>query len=288
MRWLVADSVANEEAFFCGHLDSYSHYLAQAGEAVEIHSLSNPEMRGRTFFINDVVFALDYYAEAWKWGGSDRSIRIAQVAAICSPMPWDVRKPDGSPAYDLILSSLPWMVSEARAKGCRAEYMPLAFDARARVCGMGVTRDIPLLFCGTRGGNHQKREAWLKELADVVTIAPPTFGREYFKVLARSCAVLQIHAEWSRGTRNAMRIFEAAGMGCGALTDGAQPEGWDGWPLPGYYMEGPSDVRRFLRHMKDPSVFDVADCDTSDTLVEHTYVNRIPRIIELAREIGGF
>jgi hypothetical protein len=175
------------------------------------------------------------------------------------------------------------MVEAARQAGCRAEYMPLAFDTRARVCGMGVERDIPLLFCGTRGGNHQKREAWLRELGDLVTIAPPTFGRDYFRLLARAKAVLHVGAEWSRGIRNGMRVFEASGMGAAVLAGGLSP-GTD--VLPGVFCRDPSEVRRMLSLTGDGQVFQGDAMESQGwTLLYHTYESRIPRLLELARSL---
>ncbi len=268
MNFLVADSLYCPEAFPFGHLDSYSHYLREAG-----HEVAQWELTTGTTPVGgwsgDVIFALDRYDLCRHAFGE---VRIAQVAAICNPMPWDVRKPDGSPAYDCVISSIPWMVEEARAKGCRGEYMPLAFDTRARVCGMGVSngiqgRDIPLLFCGTRGGNHQKRDEVLTSLGDRVTVAPPTFGRDYFRLLARSKAVLNIHAEWSRGVANNMRLFEATGMGCEIITDGDLLNMW-----------------RAVKSDDVPGAAVIIDGQAM-TLQHHTYESRIPRLVEIAKEI---
>ena len=209
VKWLVADSLSCPEQFFCSHLSSYAHFLREAGEDARSYcmTLDAPGVdyrEGDTFARPDVVFALDRYdrCASWHWGldvaARTPVKRIAQVAAICNPMPWDVRKPDGSPAYDLVISSIPWMIDEARAKGCRAEYMPLAFDARARVCGMGVKRDLDCIFVGTVGPNHKRRTELLAALSDIVTVLPPVFGRQYFATLARAKVVFNPHSEWSR------------------------------------------------------------------------------------------
>jgi hypothetical protein len=153
-RWLVADSLMCPEAFPFGHLDSYSHYLREYGESVSTWCMSHGALSQPVWDSDDgadVLFALDQYDRATRWPATKR---IAQVAAICNPMPWDVRKPDGSPAYDLIVSSLPWMVDEARAKGCRAEYQPLAFDTRARVCKR-VHKAVVESKCGPQCSNQR-------------------------------------------------------------------------------------------------------------------------------------
>ncbi len=225
----------------------------------------------------DVVYAFDRFdVMARSWG----AVRIGQVAAIVRPMPWECIKSDGKHAYDLILSSIPWMVEAARDAGATGVYMPLCFDTRARAEGMwSRERDIPLLFCGTRGGNHLKREAWLAELADVVTIAPPTFGREYFRLLARAQNVLHVGAEWSRGVKNAMRLFEASGMGARVITDGVNPKRWR---LPGITVESTREVRALLGVSELSETYGE---DDDATLREHTYVNRLPEILDLVKEL---
>ena len=142
MRWLIADSLSCPEQFFASHLDATTHYLREAGEDARSFCLnisSGPwdVHEGGRLVPADVVFALDRYDRCASWRGALPHAKfIAQVAAVTPVRPWEVRKPDGSPAYDLVLSSIPHMVEQARAAGCRAEYMPLAFDTRARVCGM--------------------------------------------------------------------------------------------------------------------------------------------------------
>lgn len=287
-HWVVADSLYDDDAFWCGHLDSLSWYLREAGEVVTaVEMIRGAGMKvwrretgsgGRP----GVLLALDDYARAAGfWGDTDT--KIAQVAAICPVMPWDVRKPDGSPAYDLVLSSIPWMVDAARVSGCRAEYMPLAFDTRALVCSMGVKeRDITCLFVGTRGSNHRKREEVLNALGDLVTIAPPTFGRAMFSLLARAKVVLNVHAEWARGVANAMRIYEAAGMQASIVSDGdfplgVVPFGWGKGEMSA--DEFRSDVEAALRQP------DGARDDQAIVLQQHTYVQRIPQLIDLARSL---
>lgn len=281
--WLVADSLYCEAQRFCSHLNSYSHYLFAAGEEVLSVVANSPVFVGPEKFLAwsdrelDVVFMLDRYDLGPRYNAK---VRIAQVAAICNPMPWDVRKPDGSPAYDLVISSIPHMVEQARAKGCEARYMPLAFDTRARVCGMGVERDLDCIFIGTVGPNHQRRSQLLAELRDVVTVMPPVFGREYFKTLARAKVVFHCHAEWARGAANAMRLYEAAGMGCRLVFDGyAEPwHGDSGWiGNYGNAKEAREEIRMGVASLSD---------DLEWTVYQRgTYENRIPQLITWAKEL---
>lgn len=288
MRWLVCDSLYHPEQFFCSHLDSFSTYLREAGETVErIVTWNAPGWHDKTpGEVVDVAFVLDQYQRGPRL---EARKLIAQVAAVCNPMPWEVRKPDGSPSYDLVISSILAMVEQARAAGCRAEYMPLAFDTRALVCKMGVKRERKAIFCGTVGPNHRRRAELLNELRDIVEVVPPTFGRDYFRLLASAKVVLNIHAEWAQGAANNMRIFEAGGMGCHVVSDGnpgdiTRHPWWSYWD--GEYVE---ELRQMIRVLLD------CDCepwrdrhwvqhyeDMGHMMAEHTYVQRIPQLIEWA------
>lgn len=294
-RWAVIDSLYCPEQWFASHLDSYGHFLSEAGETVvraclNYHwsSMMLEEEHPREPFYSfdglprdlDIAFFLDGYARALEVRAERR---IAQVAAVCSPMPWEVRKADGSPAYDLVISSIPAMVEQARAAGCRAEYQPLAFDLRARACMMGVKRDLDCIFIGTTGPNHQRRTKLLEDLKDVVTVLPPVFGREYMRTLARARCVISPHAEWAHGAVNNMRIFEAAGLDCEVVTDGdalgLTSSPW--WVSPG------GDSSKAWRDAITYAIDYGADAPPSEVLRAHTYecADRVPRLIDLARSL---
>lgn len=271
MRWLILDRLYNAEAYDFGHLDSYGHYLEQAGEEVFRFCLGGhrrfPAPEDRKF---DVVFALDGYEQALT---IPARVHIAQVAC-------DTVVP---PGFSAVISSIPAMVDFYRARGENAVFMPLAFDTRALVCGMGVReRDIPCLFVGSRGSNHRKREEILAALGGLVTIAPPTFGREMFRLLARARVVVNVHAEWAHGAANAMRLVETAGMGASIVTDGEFPPGVTpfGWGTGEMTADDfRSDIEAALRQP------DGAMDDQAIVLQQHSYVQRVPRLIEIARSL---
>ena len=288
MKWLVADSLSCPEQFFASHLDSYSHFLREAGEdalAAEVGVAGDfrfdPDWEHAPDELPDVgdidiVFMLDRYH--WQSAFPRHVKRVAQVAAVCSPMPWEVRKPDGSPAFDLVLSSIPSMVEQARAAGCRAEYMPLAFDLRARACGMGVKRDLGCIFIGSVGSNHRRRTELLRELSDVVTVMPAVYGREMFRTLARARVVFNPHAEWAGGIKNNMRSFEASGMMATVVTDAAPAPEF----VPGRVFTDAASAREMIRlSLAD----DYGSLDSYETLARGTYESRIPRLLEIARSL---
>lgn len=285
MRWLVCDSLSCPEQFFCSHLDSYSHYLREAGEYAQVicHNFDLPVGHVTWGYdTHDIAFVLDRYDYGARIPARKR---IAQVAAICNPMPWDVRKPDGSPAYDCVISSIPWMVEQARAAGCRAEFMKLCFDHRALVCSMGVKKDIDCLFVGTVDGNHVKRARVLEELRDIVTVMPPVWGRDYYRLIARAKTLVHVGAEWARGARNALRLYEGSGLGALVISDGDQRAGeYDG---PGECASTAEDIRKAVSGaLNDEYALRSRAQETMMyTLAEETYIQRIPALIDLARSL---
>lgn len=295
MRWLVADSLSCPEQWFGSHLSAYSHYLREAGEVVDSYcmNLDVPEEtvhEGDALRRPDVIFALDRYDRCARWSfdlttATQKTVKmIAQVAAITNPLPWNVRRADGSPVYDLIISSIPDLVEQARAAGARAEYQPLAFDLRCRTAIMGVKRERKAIFLGTRSPNHRRREEWLTELADIVEIVPPAFGRQMFAALASARVVLNVHAEWARGAANTMRLFESAGMGCAVISDGDRvdvPE----WPRPFHQpVDNVTEARKWIGRLLDGDDRDI-EIDAAEVLLNHTYERRMPRLIEWARSL---
>lgn len=289
MKWLVCDTLSTPEQWFGSHLSAYSHYLREAGETVDSYCLNLhvPEVtihEGDAWgAVPDVVFALDRYDRCARWGDGTfvNTKLIAQCAAITSPLPWDVRKSDGSPVFDLVVSSIPAMVDAARAAGCRAEYQPLAFDLRARTAIMGVKRDIGCLFVGSTGGKHVRRTQLLDELKDVVTVLPPVFGREYFRTLARAKVVLNVHAEWAQGAANAMRLYEGAGMGCAVVSDG-EGHGACHWPFDGTAVGARAAIESILSADSLSLAGSQARRSEAWVMQRATYecADRVPQLIE--------
>jgi len=269
VRWLVIDRLYNAEAYDFGHLDSYGHFLAEAGEEVWRYDLAgHRQFPGEGEAGWDVVFALDGYEQALK---VPARVHIAQVAC-------DTVVP---PGFSAVISSIPAMVDFYRQRGENAHFQALAFDTRALVCSMGVQgRDIQCLFVGTIGPNHVKRRRILASFGDFVTTAPPTFGKAMFRLLARAQIVVNVHAEWSRGVINNMRMYEAAGMQCRVLTDGV----WPSEVIPDQRF-GQVDFDRVLTMSPNQTTGELAARDQAVVLQNHTYIQRIPRLIELARSL---
>ncbi len=278
-KWIVADSLYSSKQWFCSHLDSYSHYLQEYGEEVEAFEHG----AGNHWTAPDVLFMLDQYghfAATNNEGPWRETKKIAQVAAVCSPMPWEVRKSDGLPAYDLVISSIPNMVEQARAAGCRAEYQALAFDHRALVCE-APKKDIDCLFVGTVDANHRKRQEVLAQLNGIVTVERPTFGRAYYNLVSRAHVLLHVGAEWSVGSANALRLFEGAGLRAVVVSDG----NWDGPGEEWWRRPKANDWNATVKSAVAEATFFThrADRHQGQILAEHGYHRRIPQLIEWSR-----
>ncbi len=282
-KWIVQDSLAAPEQFFCSHVDSISHWLNEYGEDATAYVVNSGVVRGNDWLEYDVAFMMDDFAAA---PGIKAAKRIAQVAAVCSPQPWEVRRPDGSPWFDLVISSIPAMVNQARDAGCKAVYQALAFDYRALVRA-APTKDIDCLFVGTVDANHRKRQEVLAELGDMVTVAPPCWGRDYYRLISRAKVLVHVHAEWATGAANALRLFEGAGMGAQVVSDGY----WSGVGRP-WWFEG--DELGWVAAIEDARLRANAPWDTREyggfdpcghVLAEHGYHRRIPQLIEWSRSL---
>ncbi len=296
--WVVVDSLYCDEQMFGSHLDSWAHYLNEFGErAWRVRMYPDYSFRAidGKFRNADVALIMDGFDNPLTSGAR---VVVAMIASIHPVMPWQVKDKDGRPVYAHVVSSLRWMVDESIKNGVPATWMPLAFDHRALVAGMGVKeRDIPCLFLGTTGGNHQRRTRLLAELGDLVTVAPPTFGREMFRLLARAQCVLNIHAEWAKGEANNMRCFEATGMGAELLSDGGNLK--ELWPDDGEsrasvwevdedrsrYPYGPKTLREEIAGKVRYIDGNCGLAGQAITLTEHSYIQRIPRLVDLVRSL---
>ncbi len=280
-KWAIFDSLYCPEQFTFSHLDSYATYLRLMGAQVAQVCWNFQHVPPAWDFVGepDVSFFLDRYEAARSTAGK---IKVAQVAARCSTMPWEVRDVSGKHVYSLVLSSIPAIVDEARAEGCRAEYMPLAFDVRVRAATMGVKRTRDCVFIGTRGSNHRYREQVLHELDGIVEVLPPVFGADYYRALASARVIISPHAEWSCGAANNMRLYESVGVGASVVYDGLFPEEHGsafGWSVNDFDRNWRETVKFALERT------DLLDNDTGEVLTNHCYENRIPALVSLVRSL---
>ena len=143
-------------------------------------------------------------------------------------------------AYDLVISSLPNLVTWFRAAGVRSELNRLAFEPRVlQALGPAPARDIPVSFVGSLSPEHRSRivllehvarhaslKVWGNGIARLPASSPlhacyqgEAWGRGMYDVLRRSKITLNKHIDLAEGYANNMRLYEATGAGPLLLTD---------------------------------------------------------------------
>lgn len=232
----------------------------------------------------------------------DYGVAVLQHAAMIPPRDFS--------AYDLVLSSLPNLVSLFRAHGLAAEHAPLAFDARVLDDPVPPQRDLDVVFVGGLVGVQHAPGARLLdalcERFDVAVWGPsldgaprgarvrrayrgPLWGRGMYDVFRRAKIVINRHGPIADGCANNMRLYEATG--CGALLVTEAAKGLDALFTPGAevatYTDEASCINRvayFLEH--DAERARVAAAGQARTLREHTYTRRARAVLGLIEPLA--
>jgi len=237
-----------------------------------------------------------------------------------SPPPEVVRE------YDLVLSLSRRWVSLLRESGCRAEYLPLAFDARTLLeTEVPQDRPEPVTFAGSYGSQ------WGRGLSDTEYVAGrvpmgcwgsspdglagaeairrsyrgPAWGLELVRLLRRtrvafnrhSDAVLDAEGYWHPAQTRMifdescnMRLYEATGCGCLLVTDRMAGLGQlfrDGREVISYgTKEEAVDLIRYYLD-HDREREALAAEGQARTLREHTWERRSGEFLELLEKEGA-
>jgi spore maturation protein CgeB len=225
---------------------------------------------------------------------------------IASPLPPE-RQLRG---YDLILTSFSHWVGQLPVP---TEYLAIGFDtkvlhalrARGATPDADVERPLDVVFVGSVNAEvHTTRVQTLERLCETVDLAVWGYGAEtlalgsrlrarvrghawgidMYATLSRAKIALNAHIDLADGHANNMRLFEATGVGALLVTDAA-PNLTDFFE-PGRevvaYRSGdqlPGLVRRWLDD--DAGRMAVAAAGQQRTLREHTYADRIGRLVEI-------
>lgn len=204
--------------------------------------------------------------------------------------------------YDLLISSLPNLVSRFRQAGLASEYVPLAFEDRVLADLRPAPRRYDVVFVGgLAGAEHAWAVRLLERLAERHRVAvwgygaerlprgsrlrrvsgPPIFGREMFQVLSEARIVFNRHSSVAGPHANNMRLYEATGVGAALLTDAKS----DLHTLftPGEEVATYNDAEECVAQVDALLADDrrreaLATAGQQRTLRDHTYRRRIPRI----------
>lgn len=249
-------------------------------------------------FRPDVILNQDVYmvGAAFLAGCAPEHCLIA--GQLASPLPersdWD--------SYDLMLSSLPNLVSRFDGMGISAQFCPLGFDASVHdLVPPGAERDIPLLFVGSFSAEHRARielleylctrvplEIWGSGLSSLERHSPlrrhvkgEAWGADMYRLLARARIALNQHIDMAGNFANNCRLFEATGMGALLLTDRKQN-------LDRYFHVGSEAVdygsaeecrARICTYLDDPIRLDeIAKAGMRRTLSDHSYAANMAKL----------
>ncbi len=208
--------------------------------------------------------------------------------------------------YDLIVSSFPPLVDWMRNHGVRAEANRLAFDPRVDRMIPQMPRDLPLSFVGSIFPMHSSRLKLLEAVAakipsieahgnitiDVTAnsplrerIYPALWGREMYRLLRRSQITINHHGDVLPYANN-MRMYEATGMGTLLVTDHKDnlAEMFEPEREVVTYRDASEcvdKVRFYLEPRNESKRKAIAAAGYERTLREHTYAQRISRLVAL-------
>jgi hypothetical protein len=205
--------------------------------------------------------------------------------------------------YDLLVSSLPNLVARFRAAGVASEYVPLAFEERVLADLRPTPRRYDVAFVGGLADpEHAPGVRLLERLAERCHVAvwgygahklpadsplrrtarPPIFGLEMFQALAAARIVFNRHSAVAGPHANNMRLYEATGVGAALLTD--EKSDLHALFTPGVevatYCDAEDCIAQVAALLADePRREALARAGQQRTLREHTYRQRVPRIV---------
>jgi hypothetical protein len=208
-------------------------------------------------------------------------------------------------SYDLMLSSLPNLVSHFASNGRRAELLRLGFESTVLDSIQARPRSIPVSFVGKLKDDHAGRASFLADLCRDVGVElwgpatnglgaqvrkryrGPAWGVDMFQVLRDSTIGLNHHETWAGPHANNLRLYEVTGVGTLLLTD---------WKKDlGDYFEPGSEVlayrsveecRELIEHYThhDADREAIAAAGQRRTLREHTYRHRMLELLDILRK----
>lgn len=222
------------------------------------------------------------------------------MGQIASPLP----EGENLGYYDVVISSLPNFVENFRRQGIPGELHRLGFEPAILPQLSNETKSIRVSFVGALSRFHQGRIRLLEHLckrAGLQVWGPGVggldahspirdhyegmaWGLDMYRVLRRSRITVNQHGEFTGHHANAMRLFEATGVGTLLITD--WKEDLEEMFEPGKEIVGYRDpeecaalVRRYLENEDEREA--IARAGQKRTLREHTYERRMRELIEI-------
>jgi spore maturation protein CgeB len=209
-------------------------------------------------------------------------------------------------AYDLIVSTVPWLVDYFRGQGVKSELLRLAFEP-AVLEHLGAPDEAPPISVSFVGGvspAHPSRQKWLEHMCrhvevdvwtDSIDRLPPdsairrrcrgpAWGVEMYRILRRSLMTLNHHIDMAGPFAANLRLYEATGVGTLLVTD--WKENLSALFEPGREViayrtndECVEFVRHFLAHEGERAR--TAQAGQLRTLKDHTYSVRMRELVDI-------
>lgn len=207
-------------------------------------------------------------------------------------------------SYSLLISALPSMVQSFRERGINSEYLPLAFEPSVlKKLRMSQPRRYGLAFVGSLSRDHVAGNALLERASAEIEMdiwgqgiqqLPPespvhsryrgeAWGLSMYQVLANSKIALNRHIDMAGKYAANMRLYEATGVGAMLLTDHKENihELFDPGREVVTYRDADeclSLAEYYLTHEDERCA--IAEAGQRRTLAEHTYYQRMQRLVE--------
>jgi len=225
------------------------------------------------------------------------------VGQIASPLPPNIfLKP-----YDLIISSLPNLVSEIRSRGIKSEYQKLAFEPRVLEKIGKQKRIYDVTFVGSFTPYHQEGIKILEEIARHIPVhvwgqgieflsplSPfrknyhgEAWGLDMYKIFAQSKITINRHISISGQYANNMRLYEATGMGAMLITDHKRNlnDLFEVGKEVVEYKNSKDIIDKISYYIKNEAKREtIAKAGQKRTLKEHNYLNRMKELIKIVKK----
>ena len=208
-------------------------------------------------------------------------------------------------SFDRIISALPSLVKDIEAAGIPSSYLPLAFEERNAQFTPHCDRDIDVVFVGSFGRHQPETAKLLRQIGECIPglqiygnltfqqakeyglsefYKGEAWGQEMFKILARSKIAINRHGTIAGNYAVNMRMYEATGCGAMLVTENKSNLNHlfkvDNEVIT--YDSAAEAAEKILYYLCRPTEIEtIALRGQKRTLVEHTYVRRAEKLVEI-------
>ncbi len=238
-----------------------------------------------------------------RWRAHTERLLLWWSCALDPAMPYE--------EFDLILSCDPHLVRQLAVRGCRAAYLPQAFDPRVLERVPPVAPRAPkVAFVGNLQTAHAERARFLDALSRHVEVdvfgggtetlpadsplraraRDPVWGDDLYRVYGSYLIAFHKQADATPGTAGARRLYEATGMGAclvTELTDDLKDFFEPDREVIAYRSldECIAKVKHLLAHPAEAAA--IGQRAQARTLRDHTYRQRVEQLLDVLKSRTG-